>query len=341
MMRNRLLVVLALVVGVATLGVASAQAERQTIYLAFVSNNSHEFWNIADRGTQKAASDLGARVEFRRPQRGTAAEQKQIVEDLIAKGVQGIAISPNDAVNQADFFNHDVATKIPLICSDSDLPEGSKRLCYVGTDNFAAGRAAGELLKQALPSGGQVIIFVGKLDVRNAVERRAGVIAALGGFATFAEAHQAASGRYPLRLGSYEVLGVMTDDAKKEKCKANAEDALTRYPRLAGMVGLWEYNPPAILAAVSEARLLGRVKIVGFDENEETLQGVIDGHIAGTIVQNPFEFGYQSIKLLHQVVQGDRSGIPEGGVVHVPHRVITPGNVAEFRTELRRLKGKP
>lgn len=315
-------------------------AGHEPIYLAFVSNNAHEFWNIAERGAMKAGADLGARVEFRRPQRGTAAEQKQIVEDLLAKGVQGIAISPNDAVNQADFFNRDVASKVPLICSDSDLPEGSKRLCYVGTDNFAAGRAAGELVKKALPNGGAVMIFVGKLDVRNAVERRAGVVAALAGVDRFEEAHRLASGSYPLRLGPYTVLGVMTDDAKKEKCKANAEDALTRYPQIACMVGLWEYNPPAILAAVSEARLLGQVRIVGFDENEETLQGIVDGHIAGTVVQNPYEFGYQSIKLLHEVVRGDRSGVPANGTKYVPHRVIERHNVAEFRSELRRLKGR-
>lgn len=336
MPRCRLLLVITLL---GVLGFGGLQA-REPIFLAFVSNNAHEFWNIAERGALKAAADLGARVEFRRPQRGTAAEQKQIVEDLLAKGVQGIAISPNDAINQADFFNQDVASKVPLICSDSDLPEGSKRLCYVGTDNFAAGRAAGELVKKALPGGGPVMIFVGKLDVRNAVERRAGVIAALGDFGSFAEASRVAAGRYPLTLGKYTVLGVMTDDAKKEKCKANAEDALTRHPNVACMVGLWEYNPPAILAAVSEARLLGQVKIVGFDENEETLQGVLDGHIAGTIVQNPFEFGYQSIKLLHEVVKGDRSGVPAGGIKFVPHRVIERGNVAEFRTELRRLKGR-
>ena len=111
-------------------------------------------------------------------------------------------------------------------------------------------------------------------------------------------------------------------------------------------VGLWAYNPPAILSAVKDKDLLGKVKIVGFDENDATLQGIADGHIYGTIVQNPFEFGYQSVRLMASLAKGDKSVLPKDGILYVPHRVISKegGNdrvaVEKFRKELNELLGK-
>ncbi|MCS7167076.1 MAG: substrate-binding domain-containing protein [Gemmatales bacterium] len=151
---------------------------KQRLFLAFISNNPHEFWTICERGVQKAAADFNLHCEFHRPARGTPEEQRAILETLMTRGVQGVAISPVDAANQAQFFD-EIASKIPFIAADSDLPPGSKRLCYVGTNNVEAGRAAGRLVRQVLPQGGKVAIFVGRLDVQNAVERRQGVLEAL------------------------------------------------------------------------------------------------------------------------------------------------------------------
>lgn len=307
--------------------------------VAFISNNPFEFWTIAERGTDKAKAEFNVNVEFRRPARGTAAEQKQIIEDLLAKGVKGIAISPNDAANQASFLD-EVADKVPLITQDSDVPPGHKRLCYIGTNNYEAGRAAGELVKKAIPDGGKVVIFVGKLDVQNAVERRAGVIAALSGVKTLDEAVRLGRQRYPIKLGKWILADTRTDDAKQEKCKANAEDILVKHPDVKCLVGLWAYNPPAMLAALKDSGKAGQVALVGFDEDDATLQGIKDGLIAGTIVQQPFEFGYQSIRLLAGLAKGDKSVLPKDGILYVPHRVIDKGNVQAFHEELRKLKGK-
>ncbi|MER3441900.1 MAG: hypothetical protein C4296_11110 [Gemmataceae bacterium] len=150
------------------------------VRVAFLSNNAYEFWTFARRGTEQAAQDFQVEVEFHMPARGTAEEQKQIIEDLIVKGIKGIAISPNAAEYQAQFLDQVVEKyKIPVITQDSDLPPGSKRICYIGTNNYEAGRAAGQLVREVLPEGGKIAIFVGKLDVQNAVDRRRGVLDAL------------------------------------------------------------------------------------------------------------------------------------------------------------------
>ena len=135
----------------------AAAKERAKVRVAFVTNNPSDFWTIAKAGTKKAAEEFGAVVEFRVPAQGTAAEQQQIVEDLIVRGVSGIAISPKDPKNQTEMLNR-AAEKVNLITQDSDAPE-SKRLCYIGTNNYDAGRAAGKLIKEVLPNGGKIMVF--------------------------------------------------------------------------------------------------------------------------------------------------------------------------------------
>src|SRR5688572_18198946 len=123
--------------------------------LAFVTNNASDFWVIARKGTEKAAREIpNIEVEFKIPADGTAAEQQRLVDDLLSRGIHGIAISPVDPANQTQMLNR-VAGQTLVVTQDSDAPN-SNRVCYVGTDNVAAGRQAGDLLKEALPQGGKI-----------------------------------------------------------------------------------------------------------------------------------------------------------------------------------------
>src|ERR1700731_4716499 len=100
------------------------------------------------------------------------------------------------------------------------------------------------------------------------------------------------------KYGAYTLYGTKYDNVDSSKAKDNAADMLTQMQdeKNICLVGLWAYNPPAILSAVKAAKKEGKVHIVGFDEDELTLQGIQDGYIHGTVVQQPFEFGYQSLK---------------------------------------------
>ena len=296
-----------------------AREQSSTKRLAFITNNAADFWTIARKGTEKADAGLpDVEVEFRLGD-GTAAEQKRIVDDLLAKGVDGMAISPVDPANQTAMLN-DASAQALVFTHDSDAPD-SKRECYVGTDNVAAGRQAGELIKEALPQGGRIAIFVGKLDARNAQERLQGIKEAIAG-------------------SGIEILGVRTDDTDQVRAKANVAEMLVSHPDLAALVGLWSYNGPAILNATRDAGRIGQVKIIAFDEDDETLTGVKSGAIVGTVVQQPYEFGYQSIVLLAKALAGDRSGIPANRQLFIPTRVIRQNNVDEFRTTLAQHRGR-
>ena len=141
--------------------------------VAYVTNGIASFWVIAEKGARAAARDFNVNVEVRMPPKG-AADQKRMIQDLLTRGIDGIAISPIDPDNQTDLLN-EAAQQTHLITQDSDAPD-SNRLCYVGMDNYIAGRMCGELVKEVLPEGGNVMIFVGRLAQLNAQQRRAGLI---------------------------------------------------------------------------------------------------------------------------------------------------------------------
>lgn len=292
----------------------------KNLRLAFVTNNASDFWTIARKGTEKADAELNdVTVEFKIPSDGTAAEQKRLLDDLLSKGVEGIAVSPVDPDNQTQLIN-DTAKRVLVVTQDSDAPK-SDRAFYVGTDNVAAGRQAGGLIKEALPQGGKIMVFVGKLDARNAQERLQGIREALQG-------------------SNVTIVDVRTDDTDRVRAKSNVSDTLVRYPDVVALVGLWSYNGPAILNAVKDANKTGQVKIIAFDEEDETLAGVKQGTIYATVVQQPYEFGYQAIKLMHQFLKGDKAAVPANKLVLVPTLVIKQDSVDAFTQKINQLRGR-
>ncbi|MBL8751838.1 MAG: sugar-binding protein [Planctomycetes bacterium] len=319
----------------------SAQEPVKKPRLAFVTNCVAEFWTVASFGVEAAKKEFPVEAVVRMPANGTAEEQKRILEDLLAKGVQGIALSPKDPENMTALLDK-VASRAVLITHDSDAPK-SKRLCYVGMDNYDAGRACGQLVKQALPNGGPVVILVGNLDQDNARRRRQGVIDEL--LDRTRDPSRFDKQDAALKAGKYEIRATFTDQFDRQKGKAAAQDALARWQDVAAMVGLFEYEPPLLLEAVKSAGKLGKVAIVGFDENEATLQGIVDGHVHGTLVQNPYEYGRRSMELLHKLLAAPdeaakKALLPKDGFVDIPARAITKDNVRAFWDDVKQKTGK-
>ena len=292
------------------------------VAVAFVTNNTSDFWKIAQAGCEKAEKELGnVKLEFKMPADGTAAAQKQILDDLVANGIKAIAVSPVDPKGQSADLDG-LAGKTFLMTQDSDAPN-SKREVFLGTDNVAAGRMAGEEVKKALPGGGKIAVFVGKADAQNAKERFQGLQEALKG-------------------SNITIIGdaPKTDDTDRARAKQNVADTLVANADVACLVGLWSYNGPAILNAVKEAKKEGKVKIVALDDETDTLKGVEEGFIEATIVQQPFEFGYQSVKLMAAAAAGDKKGIPTNKQIFVPTTSVKKDSVVEFAKKLKEMTGK-
>ena len=157
-------------------------------------------------------------MEMLIPAQGTAAEQRRVVDELLARRVAGIAISPISAASSTEVLNR-AAAQTALFTVDSDAPD-SNRVVYIGTDNIAAGREVGAQMKRALPEGGRAMLFVGTMDVDNARERVQGVREALVG-------------------SSISIVDVRTDELDFARARRNVEDTLTRDPDLNVLVGLY------------------------------------------------------------------------------------------------------
>ena len=313
-------------------GCGEKKAERSKF--AVVTTGVASFWDICKIGAEKAGADLDVDVEVLMPNGGV--EQKSKMEDLLSRGVDGIAAAVIDPINQSEFFD-EVAERVEFITVDTDAPD-SKRKVYIGVDNYDAGRMCGQLVKEALPEGGQVILFIGRLEQDNSKRRRQGVIDELLDRSRDPSRYDAPGA--PVKGDKYTVLATLTDQFDRAKGKANAEDMLTKYPQVGCMVGLFAYNPPLILEALSQAKRLNTVKVVGFDEEDVTLQAIVDGTVHGTVVQNPYEYGYQSVKVLKALFEGDDSMIPANKFINIPARQIRKDTVTEFWADLNEKLGK-
>jgi ribose transport system substrate-binding protein len=319
------------------LGAGGCKQGNSKTTVGFVTNGIDPFWTIAEKGARDAAADpkIDVNVEVRMPPKG-ADDQKRMVEELLASNIKGIAISPVDAKNQGSLLD-EIAARTNLITHDSDAPT-SKRLCYVGMDNYDAGRECGKLVKEAMPAGGSVMIFVGRLGQDNAVGRRQGLIDEL--LDRPVDRNHYDEPGHVLGEGKYKILDTLTDGFDRAKAKQLCQDSMTGNKDLGCMVGLFAYNPPICLDAVRDAGKLGKVKIVAFDENDHTLQGIKDGHIFGTVVQNPYMYGHESVRILAALARGDKSVLPKDGSLIIPARVIKQDNLDAFWTEHKKLLGK-
>jgi ribose transport system substrate-binding protein len=299
--------------------------------LAFITNGVADFWEHARAGAEAAGKELNVEVSVIMPSNMT--DQTRKIEDLLSRGTDGIAISPIDPKNQGEIIN-EAAAETNLITHDSDAPE-TNRLVYIGMDNFDAGMLCGKTLREALPDGGKIMIFVGRLDQDNARRRRQGFIDALLDREPDRQRVDPSGEELTSGDQKYTILGTMTDQFDRAKAKANGEDALTRHPDLTAMVGLFEYNPPLILEALERTGKLGQVKVMAFDENAATLQGIKDGNVIATVVQNPYQYGYKSIEVLNELRKGNKSVIPDNKFIDIPARVINSSNVDEFWQEIK------
>lgn len=322
---NRLLVsaVVALLLigcGQSTSGGGNSSGDKKPVHLAFITNGTDPFWTIAKKGIDKLTSeDPNVTVDFREIATGTPAEQKQELDNELVKGVEGIAISVRVPAEQQDMINA-AAKKAVVFTQDSDAPD-TDRACYIGTNNIECGKQLGQEIKKALPNGGKVMVFVGDKDAGNARDRYAGI-------------------KQILDRTNVQVLDLRTDGGDREKAKANVSDTIVSIPDIACLVGLWSYEGPEILNAVKDAGKAGKIKIVCTDEAEETLTGIKDGWISATIVQQPFEFGYEACKMLAQDIRGDKSVVPANKQVYIPTKVINKDNLDPFWTELKKETGQ-
>ena len=289
----------------------------------FVTNGDDPFWDACNAGLVEGAKrfDLaasGLRVVMEK-NNGTAQGQ---IEKLRQFGTQsdvaGVAISVIQAENAAivEEMKNLAAKGVKVITVDGDVNRDTfrdARPFYIGTDNIEGGRLLGATAKRLLEGRGRkdggYVQFAGFTDNDNARARMNGFKEAVG--------------------GAFKEVDRMSDEMDLSKARDNVRTALVNHPDLAALVGIWAYNAPAIAEVVQERSARERLTIVTFDAQALALNHMAEGRIDAMVVQNPFEMGIQTVRLLRAMHLEDESTIKE----MFPDRGGADGDI--FTTGLR------
>jgi len=298
-------------------GAAVAQDKKQ---LYFVVNGASDFWKAAEAGVKKAQGELpNYTLALKYPEQAAAAIQQRLMDDLVAGGAAAIMVSAIDPGTSTDALNR-VGAQIPLFTTDSDAAQ-TNRIAYIGSSNELAGEQAGEAMVKAMAGKpGKCMGYVGLLGADNAKERIAGFKKTIEG-------------------KGIELVDVRGDDIDQARAKKNVEDTLAGSPDINCMVGFYSYNPPRIYEELKDAGKLGQITVVAFDDDPITIGAVKDGSFAAMVVQQPFEWAYQGMKLMAKYLEGDKSGIPADGVIIVPTKTIEKDGVDAYVADLAAMKG--
>jgi len=298
------------------------------------ANSSGPYWEAIIRGAQDAADRYKIRLTVVRSS-GDTQQQTDQVSKLLEEHYDGIAVSPQDPPHQAAVLAQ-AATQSRLVTFDSDSLVSGK-LCFVGTDNYDAGRMAGKQLKEALPDGGGVIISVGTVDKENGQRRRQGVIDELldRSFEPQRPMDPLDGAAGALKGPKFTIVATLTDGIDPGKATDLAAAALKSHPDVKAFACLYAYSTPSVLKALSDAgKSAGAIKIVGFDTNDETLKGIEDGSVVATMMQSPWNIGFESVRILGDAARGDTSSLPMFQSETLACDLVTKSNLETIRAQL-------
>jgi ribose transport system substrate-binding protein len=229
-----------------------------------------------------------------------------------------------------------------LITFDSDAPESKRRL-FVGTDDYAAGSWAAELVRDVLPEGGEVMISVGSLETTNGRDRRQGLIDALLD-RKFDRTRTGDAVDAPLKGSKYSIAATVLDGADVAKGKTLIAAAIKAHPQTNCIVGLWSYSAAVVLGGIEQAGKSGQIKVIAFDESPETQAGIEAGTVQASILQDQYRIGYEAVRVLASSVRGlEQSGPTGPRMTHLPIYVLRQDNLELLRSQnrIRRLAPNP
>ena len=304
-----------------------------TCKIVFVTGGSGPYWQATIDGATAAARNLDVELQIEAPADDENLEQQNaILIRLDGASLDGIAFSPLDAPAQTHLINQ-LVRQTHVVTFDSDAPL-SDRHSHVGTSNFAAGRMCARIVGEALPEGGKIAVLVTNLTKENLIDRKGAFEERIGQMADdVAEAGDAPR---------FTVVGYFEDGGSDEKCAQNIRDSFSQHPDLACFVGLNARHGPILLKVLKDMEKLDQVKLVTFDATAETLEGIEAGHIYATIAQDPYNFGYEAVRILHTLSRGHGDELPivGKGSVYLGTEAIRDENLEQFRKLLSRRQGK-
>ncbi len=261
----------------AMIGLASCQTayhEQEERYVFVASNVNLPYWQEAQAGLTDAAKQLGVKSELTGPEKFDPQEQLRAFQKVVESKPAGIMISVTRPELFQDAINAAIAQGIPVITVDSDAPN-SKRVMFVGTDNFRAGGESARRMADILKGQGQVVVITipGQLNVD---DRLRGVNETLK--------------KYP----GIKIVQAIDDKGDPRVANDNIAALLKAKAKIDGIISLEASGGSG--AAEALHRLDVKIPIVGFDKDPETLDWIDRDGITATVTQKPYVMAYYALK---------------------------------------------
>ncbi|MFM9009594.1 MAG: substrate-binding domain-containing protein [Planctomycetota bacterium] len=315
----------------------AAEASRKPSRLIFVTNGDDPFWDACLSGLKEGERRFGCEAAgltvSRDVNNGTAEGQIERLRQYATQDdIAGVAISVIQADNQSivEEMRKLRSKGVKVITVDGDVNRDTfrdARSFYIGTDNVVGGRTLGTatraLLEARAAKEGGYVQFAGFTDNDNARSRMNGVKEAIG--------------------SAYAERDRMADEMDLPRARDNVRNATQNHKDLVALVGIWAYNAPAIADVVTESDTRDRYVVATFDAQDLAIGHMEKGNIDVMVVQNPFEMGVQTVRLLKGMIEQDegvvaemfpRSGQPDGDIFTTGLRVVVPDASSPVRADL-------
>lgn len=299
--------------------VPSASAQQQLTIAYSVPGLGFPFFAVMLDGAAAAATERGNISLLPLDGQDRDATQLAGCENALARGINGMVISPRTVDGLAGCFSAAQAAGVPVVTVDRRAAEGTPVLAHVGADNVAGGRAAGQFIAQKLAGKGRLIELLGTPGASPAIDRSAGFNQAIR--------------QYPgLAVIAQQTANFNADDGLRV-----TEDILTSIgstPDDPGFEGMFSANDDMVTGAIQaiQARGLdsGRFTIVGFDALKSSLDLIQQGKLSGTVDQFPNEQAHMAVSVLADYVQNGTP--PSADVLLLDPKVISIDNINEAST---------
>ncbi|ALE58719.1 monosaccharide ABC transporter substrate-binding protein (CUT2 family) [Paraburkholderia sp. GV068] len=301
----------ALVALAASVGTTAHAKDAKDISVAVIPKVAVPFFDDCNKGAKTAADKAGVKYQWVVPQNTQGSTQVQIIEDLISRHVDGIAISVNEPKSVESVMKRAEQSGIKVLTYDSDSPK-SGRSMYIGTNNEQAGATMAETMGKALNGQGEVAIITGQLGAVNLNERIAGIKKGLA--------------KYP----GIKVVETQGTDDDLARGVSVVETTLRAHPNLKGIFGVSQVGGPAVAKVLNTREfgaMKGKLEVLAFDDLPDTLKGLKDGYIQGIMVQRPVTMGSLAVDHLVAQIQG-QEGQPKD--IDTGVTVVTKDNMTSY-----------
>ncbi len=271
---------------------------------------THEFWKAIHAGARTAGDELDVRIIWKGPlKEDDRNEQVQIVETMIAAGVNGIVLTPMDDRALVPPVAEARRAGIPTVIFNSAL-SGNDYVAYVSTDNRKGGRLAGEFIGSLMKGRGNLILIRVIESVEGGRQREEG----------FLEAVRAGFPGITI-LSDNQYAGITTETAYQ-----TTENLLSRFPNVDAIFTPNESTTFGCLRALEDRGLAGRVIHVGFDSSKKLIEALEKKELRGLVLQDPFRMGYDSVKTAVAYLRGQpyEKYIDTGVVMATPENMNEP-----------------